>query len=389
MECFGRLYVFPFPWFIGLVLTLAIGYHCVVDSSHFTSKESLRLILGCRSLRGDLRITDFVDSSISLDNVEFIEGSLIIKNSTELKVFSAPRLHTITQAFEMNGLAALTAVEIPKLRNLHGLIWRVAPLLNEVIWESLKGVENITIVDTLIRHLAGFSAQQIHSFDVNNNRYLEHVSFNFSEVSHSFQLTGNARNLEASFPRLTIANNITVSDVTNLQMDSLCVVTGSMNLLRNKFSRVSFPSLASVGESFKISGNLQLSEASFDQLSKIGGGLVISNNTALEVIDFFPSLEVIDGALEIDGNIKSTAWDSLRLVKGSIKLYSINVAFDCLAKATENLRNTLNGGAFECKHTNTPGQSDFAQGLQMSGSIHQKMVCVVILTICFILSILV
>lgn len=330
-------------------------------------------------IRGDVEVTDFVDLILRFDHLSKIEGSLIISNSENLMRVDAYSLRVITETFKMEKLQALGLIETPNLATVGKLDWQILPLLSQISLGSLKDVQSIIVSDTSLVSVSKFAGTNLQHLAIQNNRFMENINFDTEEVSSLLQITGNARNVVVKLGELRLAQNISISNVRDLNMTKLRKVAKSMSVVENSFTEVAFPSLTEIGGLLRLADNREAKEATFDAVLDIGGGVLIENNNQLHQISFLPKLRSIGGALELKGNIEETEWNSLKMVKGSIRLQSTNPVFDCNKWVNGPIRNTLRGGEIECAVTSVENHSTSSssgtQNAEHSSQSARKKLC--------------
>lgn len=283
-----------------------------------------------------------------LDNLESLEGSLSIVQSPNLVRIEAPRLRAISKVFHMEKLTSLILVEMPLFASVSTLEWRVLPILANFNFANVTGLQSILISDTSLTAISGFSSPKLKTLDINNNRYMESLKSDVSQVSEKLHIAANADNMVVELKNLVSAQNISVHNLAGLDVSKLEEVKGSINVIANRFSEVKMPKLANVGGTFSISRNEYLETIDLTNLHEIGGGLKLNSNPSISRIDFLPKLSIIGGALELVGNIKQVGMKSLKLVKGSARIQTSDPTFDCAAWKQKEATNVVKGGKIEC-----------------------------------------
>lgn len=330
-----------------------MGRECIADKFRIETARDLLSITQCDTITGDVEIANYDEPTIHMERVQVIDGSLVVVGSPSLMRLSANVLRTITHLFRMENLHLMGLVELPALEKVAAIEWRVLPLLSQATLGPVRGVESVVISDTLLTEVLGISAKHMLHLDINNNRFLEHVSFDVERVSHSVNIAGNAFNLAADLSRLKLTANMSISNVMSLDMASLEEVRRSVSVVQNLFANVLFPALTRVSGSFRLGQNPSVTSAAFPLVEEVGGGVLLVNNTQLAVVDCFPNLTSIGGALELAGPIKETSWNKLKLVKGSIGLETTDPDFDCDEWVSGPIHNALRGGEISC-HNDRP-----------------------------------
>jgi hypothetical protein len=113
----------------------------------------------------------------------------------------------------------------------------------------------------------------------------------------------NGNNFTVALDHLTWIANMTVNNVTTLTVPGLQTINGSATFGSNQFESFNAPNLTSAKSgSLSFIGNPQLTNITCPQLASLGGALLIANNTGLEIVDGFPKLKSVGGAVKLRGN---------------------------------------------------------------------------------------
>lgn len=283
-----------------------------------------------------------------LDNLESLQGSLSIVHSPNLVRIEAPKLKAISKVFHMEKMTSLSLVEMPFLASVSSLEWRVLPILANINFANVTGLQSILISDTSLTVISGFSSPKLKTLDINNNRYMESLKLDVTHVSEKLHIAANADNMVVELKNLVSAQNISVHNLAGLDVSKLEEVKGSINLIANRFSEVKMPKLATVGGTFSISKNEHLETIDLTNLKEIGGGLKLNSNPSISRIDFLPKLSMIGGALELVGNITQVTMKSLKLVKGSARIQTSDSIFNCATWKQKDATKVVKGGKIEC-----------------------------------------
>lgn len=313
------------------------------------SQADLDQIAGCQEIQGDLIFDNFPDTLIRIDALNRLEGSIHVLRSPSLLRFEAQSLEVVTETIQMDRLQSLAMITIPLLVSVKNLDLEVLPLLTFMDLGSVANVGRLVLSDTALLTLSGLNSTNMTDFDVNNNRFMESIEIGVQEISGVLHISGNGRNIRVDMSQLRAANNITVNNVQALKLDGLEDVLESVSILENTFTSLSFPRLARVGGLVRLADNNVLTNVEVDSLTDIGGGLLIVNNTILNNINFFPSLSVIGGGLDIEGDVQQTSWPELRLIKGAANMISTSNIFDCSQWLNGEVKNAMRGGELKCE----------------------------------------
>lgn len=231
-----------------------------------------------------------------------ITGDLIIDGAVGLTGFSAPGLKTIGGSFKLNGLTVLSTLSCPELVSVGDIAWSTLPALQSLSFtKKVSKANTVLITDTLLTSLEGINLVTAERFNINNNRYLRSVNVALGNVTDVLIIEANGKGVNASFPNLKWANNITVRDAGDVYFPVLEEVKSTAAFVNNTFETVSFPELTQVGESLAFVSCSRLTKISANELEEVGGTFQLANNTKLAVVEDFDKLAVVGGAVDISG----------------------------------------------------------------------------------------
>jgi hypothetical protein len=257
---------------------------------------------GCTTFTGSIAISTGTTDNIQLSGIRRITGSLIANNVTQMTSLAATDLEEIGQEFNLESLTILSTLNFPKLTKVDSISWTALPALQGLSFATgVQEVNMLTIDNTQLNALDGINLQVAETISVTNNPYLDKVSMQLGNVTQSLTFGANGRNLEAEFPNLEWAYNMTFRDCAKVSIPSLSSVNGSLGFYENGLESVSAPNLTNVGGSLAFVRNDQLSNITMPELTTIGGGFLVANNTGLGEINGFPALKTVGGALDFNG----------------------------------------------------------------------------------------
>lgn len=118
---------------------------------------------------------------------------------------------------------------------------------------------------------------------------MESIATNVKYISKQLSVSANADELNLDMSELIWANNVTIRDTKEINLEHLQYVNQSLEFIENKVNKLELSELKSVGGTLGIIENKHLSKADFNNVSQISGGLMIAGNDALEKIGFFKS----------------------------------------------------------------------------------------------------
>ena len=136
---------------------------------------------------------------------------------------------------------------------------------------------------------------------------------------------------------------------------------------------------------FAITNYINLTTLSFPNLIQVGSDFIVTKNPVLRNMEGFPSLETVQGSIQISGMIYSLEFPNLDSVKGNVDIESSATNFTC---PVLNLQGSVeaHGGNFTCvgnvTQTNTnqstsatvgvPSPSSFKSAAHKKAEIHSK-----------------
>lgn len=324
---------------------------------HIQNKGDLDRIRHCQVIGGDLIVENFKDSLFQLESLEVVDGSLLVRHSSEMLRLEVPRLRKISRLFVLEKITSLVFVLAPSLLEAESIEWNVLPIFSSVnmAMGSIKGLTKLVISDTSLPEVSGVKSPKMSQFDINNNRFMERIDADIEEVTQELHVTANGENAEVDLSGLKSTENLSVHHAAVINVNKLERCTGSMSLQHNLVSNLTLPHLKEIGGTLSLYKNSRLGDASFPEVSEIGGGLVMLENNLLSKVDMFPKLSIIGGALEIAGKIKLVSMPSIRLVRGSAKVKSTDSSFSCNDYAKNGISKAVRGGKNEC--TNSQNQN--------------------------------
>lgn len=306
-------------------------------------------ISSCDNFKGDITLSPSL-ASATISGVVNITGSLSVTNSSTLTSITAPDLQMISDEFKIDIATALNALNFPELTTVGSVNWMTLPQLSSLnIAKEITNATNVIISDTGLTSLDGINVQNVATFNVNNNRYLQDVDVGLISVSNALSVSFNGNGVAASFPDLKWANNATFQDLSTISLPNITKVNNSLGFVNNSIPGLTLSKLTSVGQSLFIVANDDLTNISFPKLTSIGGGFQIANNTNLKSILGFPKVSKVGGAIDFLGNFSSAALPSLDVVKGGVDIESDNKNFNCSSWNKAHKDGDIQGDSYVCK----------------------------------------
>jgi hypothetical protein len=259
----------------------------------------------CTTYSGSIAVATGTTDTINFASVRAITGDLTIASNNAITVVGADSLTSIGGIFGVNNCQILNSLNFPQLISVGTIDFEGLPNLNTLgFTANIAKANTLNIQNTFLANLQGINLQQVNSIYIANNRLLQDISFQVSNISDSLTLESNGDRLTASFPNLMSAQNLTFRNVPSLSIPSLHNVSGSLGFYENSISSINAPNLTSVGGTLAINTNTQLTNVTMASLKTITGGLQVQNNTLLTSISF-PALTTVGGATDMFGNFTS------------------------------------------------------------------------------------
>jgi len=200
-------------------------------------------------------------------------------------------------------MTVLTGLNFPLLTNVGNLNWETLPNLQGLgFTNTIQTVKMLSIQDTQLADLTGINLTTANTIYVSNNRYLNTINMQLTNVTNMLTLQSNANGgLTAAFPDLIWTGGMSIGQVTSLSIDALTYVNNTMYIVTDNLMSLSAPNLTTVG-GLAIQNNPQLSNISFPKLRQCtNAALTITNNPLLTGNISFPSLTKVVGAVTVFG----------------------------------------------------------------------------------------
>ncbi|KAK3055367.1 cell wall protein Ecm33 [Extremus antarcticus] len=322
-----------------------------------SSSADAAAISTCQTYSGDIAVATGNADDIALNGIRRITGSLTVKANNKMSSLSADSLSQIDDSFQLRDLQLLSTLNFPSLQSVNTVDWEGLPNLGALSFTAgLSKVASLSIQNTVLGSLDGVNLVEVDTLFVVNNFYLNHITMQLGNVSTALTLSANGNDVQASFPNLEWATNMTLANCSSIDLQSLSAVNGSLGFYSNYMQSLSFPNLTMVGQSFYFVDNPSLTNISAPSVKTVGGGLVMSNNTDLQTVNGFNKLESVGGAVDFNGNFKNVMLPALQNVRGGFNLQSKqNVDSSCARfKPLSGGRASPIKGKFVCKTTAQP-----------------------------------
>jgi hypothetical protein len=283
---------------------------------------------GVRRITGDLTATGATNvSSISSDSLESIGGTFGLSDLQTLNTLSFLQLSEVGE-INFEGLPNLNALNFPQI---------------------VSSAKSLNIQNTFLSTLNGINLQEVDTIYIANNRLLQDISFQVSELTGTLNVESNGDQLQLAFPNLITASNITFRDIPSVSLPSLANTTGSLGFYESSFTSLHLPNLTNVGGTFAINTNPELTNVTAPLLESIVGGIQVQNNTKLEDISF-PALATVRGATDMFGSFTSVELPALEDNRGAFNIQSTgNIDSSCAVFNDKHGPSKVIKGKYQCR----------------------------------------
>lgn len=245
--------------------------------------------------------------SLSFDgSLSKITGNLTATNVSNLNTLDFGGLQSVG-GLDLTSLTSLSTLNAGSLNSVDAMTLEALPQLQRLSFGS-KGItqaSSILITNTGLTSLQGIDQlDQIDSFNVNNNGGLTNISLQITSIKGSLDVEANdgtVSGLTVSFPMLETAQNMTFRNCSTILLPALNNVTQDLGFYGNSIESFSAPNLTTTSGLIFVD-NTELTNISIPNLVSVNGSYQIANNTELKIVDGFPKLSVVTGALDFNGN---------------------------------------------------------------------------------------
>ena len=208
---------------------------------------------------------------------------------------------TIDGDFQLKGLTVLSALNMPSITKVGKIDWQTLPALKTLgFGQGITEAGSVRITDTMLSSLEGLKLTSVSTFDINNNKFLKSVEVQLTSVTEALTIAFNGKGVEASFPELKWAKNVTVRDAGLISFPKLEKVNSSIAFVNNTFEDAAFPKLKSAGD-FSMISCIKLTNLTANVLEEVEGTFLLANNTKLAKATNFKKLATVLGSIDVSG----------------------------------------------------------------------------------------
>ncbi|KAL6714959.1 3-prime end of ExtraCellular Mutant protein [Lecanora helva] len=308
---------------------------------------------------------------LSVDGVQKITGNLTVTNVDQLASLSFSELKSIG-GFELGQLTVLSELSFPQLTQVGAMNFTALPALQSLSFggTGVTQADSILITNTGLSSLQGINnLKSVTSFNINNNQALQNISLMVTSIKGSLDIEANdgfVSGLMTTFPMLETAKNMTFRNCSSVSLPSLANVSEDLGFYGNTMKTFMAPNLTTVGGLVFVD-NTELTNISIPDLTSVNQSYQIANNTMLKMINGFPKLRTVKGALDFEGNFTEVDLPALQEVDGAFTL-STSATFDCSAFDEDKKSKKVIRGKYSCKSKQAKPGSSGSKASSSSGS---------------------
>jgi len=328
------------------------GSPCSVSATTtLKSQADATALSSCSTFQGSIAIDPETVDNIDLSGISQITGDLFIDGAS-ITQLSGSQLSVIGGEFHLNELTRLSTANFPSLVNVGSIYWNALPNLQSLNFaQGVQMLKSLDIENTGLASLQGISLQTAESIFIANNNYLQQISMPLGNVTKGVNIGNNGQNLAVSFPNLKWAYNMTLRGVDSVSTPALQSVNTSLGFYASSFDTYSAPNLTTVGGALSFVSDTQLNNISLPALASIGNALYLVANPELKMIDGFPMLKTIGGALVAIGSFSNFTFPAIStgFVKGATNITSTeNISSSCSVLAPLAGKDKALRGKYNC-----------------------------------------
>ncbi|KAI9258393.1 hypothetical protein EDC94DRAFT_613639 [Helicostylum pulchrum] len=314
-----------------------------------TSQHDMDQIRNCKTYGGNLVIDNSAASDLQMNGVELLEGNLIVTNNDGLQSIGLPKLQGINGQLKFANNKLLSSIDVKQLYAIRSLEVSVHPALNDLKFAAgLSQAEKIVITDTTCTKIEGFKMTSAKDIEISNNIYLKNLSFGNLSTVGNILVSANSPALKLDLSSISGLREAAFRNVASVSLSSLQKVAGDISFISNSFDSLDLPLTTDIIGTLTLTENLNLNNLSMPRLTHLGGALSIVGNMKLTSINAFPSLQQVDGTLDLTGNFDEVQLPELVDVRGGLNVQTSSNFFSC--DVMDRLKTgVIKGNAFVCK----------------------------------------
>ncbi|KAF8863020.1 hypothetical protein BDZ45DRAFT_670647 [Acephala macrosclerotiorum] len=300
---------------------------------------------GCTTLGGNVFISGDNITTLTLSDIETINGDLTISNAPNLVSLSAKSISKIDGHFNLINLPKFQSFDLSALQTAGGIDWEILPACGELAINLGGKVGNVIVANTTIGDNLILGIMEADAVNITDNPHLDYITMkSLTTVSNAIEIWGNGAVEPPNSPNVNLqalnaAGNITIRDVESLNIPALERVTvGDMVIADNTFTTFSAPKLQTIVGSLEITNNTYVYMVDLSSLASIGFGnedadrkvqFTVADNGALKQMHNLGDLSNVYGDISISGPLNSVNMPDMKAFKGNVTINSTDTSFDC------------------------------------------------------------
>ncbi|KAF2490715.1 hypothetical protein BU16DRAFT_530349 [Lophium mytilinum] len=301
----------------------AVAASCSASATTIQNQGDATALAACKTFTGNVVIATGTTDQINIPTVQKIDGDFTVTNVSLITSIGADSLTEITGKFTLNEVQVLTSLNFPRLAAVDDIEWNALPNLQQLTFTTtVTKASTINIQNTELNSLEGIDLETVDTFYIANNRYLNDITLQLTQVGNALTLEANNPAVNVSFPNMIWANNMTFRNCSSISIPSLESINGSLGFYGNDIESFIGANLTTVGKDLSFVSNTKLANISLPLLKSVGGGFTVANNTDLGQVDGFTALQKVVGAVDFNGNFSDVALPGLKDVQGAFNIQS-------------------------------------------------------------------
>ncbi|KAM3076158.1 cell wall protein Ecm33, variant 2 [Clarireedia jacksonii] len=266
-----------------------------------SSQADATVLANCSIVAGSIALATAVAGNIDLNGVQEILENLIVEDVRGLIGLSGESLKQINGNFNVNNVTTLSSLDFPLLTAVDTIEFVALPAVSAFNFTSgLSSVSNVFITNTFLSSLDGINLQNADIININNNNRMKDISLPLETVKSGIYIDSNSLKPVINLPQLTSSGNISLGNISSIQLPSLNFISGTFNLRSTSVGEFAVDALSVIGIDLILYNNSNLTNTSFQGLLS-AGTIKITNNSALNSISFEKLSQA--GNVSIAGNL--------------------------------------------------------------------------------------
>ncbi|KAK0309277.1 cell wall protein Ecm33 [Friedmanniomyces endolithicus] len=300
-------------------------------------------LASCKTFTGTIVVATDSAAVMDIPGLETVQGDFIAANNSLLTTLSSSTFSVITGTVLFQNLPFLTNLTLPNWISSGTLHFDTVPEPTvHDFQQNGQQVNNLIVRNTTFAFLAGLALQgaQMDTLKIVDNPFLQIINLQMGNISQSATIKGSSADLVVMLPNLTYAYELNISNGSQVVLPRLQAVNGGMSIGSIKSPNISAPALTFVGGDLNITDS-GLSELNMNELVNVQGSMNLVENAQLADLSGLSSLSVV-GGLNLVGPFSNTTLPSLRRVQGNAIIESTQ-ALNC-----SDISSTLVQGSYVC-----------------------------------------